>query len=324
MQLGTGLREYPGSLRVVDDKLPTPVYSCEMIFRNYIVLAFVSLLTLPGCSQEAPETQAPLAITEDCNAYTGWEAVVAKAQTHIIVFGEMHGTTQSPEAVRGLVCEMLKSGITVLLGLEAEHWQGEALNAALSNPIDSSVLLAAAPKMWGVHYGRSSEATLSLLEDIARWRSNDLPISMFAFDAEPDEWVSAENGAVARDAAMAIHIDRATENFDGAIILLTGEFHARKQLIHFGDQTYVPMATKITVRSVFALEMKYGPGEAWVQGSVDGGEVTIGPMKLGGNEGTEAPVRTFIMDGKNENYDGYYYTGPITPSPPAFPGAEIP
>ena len=84
------------------------------------------------------------------------------------------------------------------------------------------------------------------------------------------------------------------------------------------------MASLITERPVFVLTMIYGPGEAWVNASVqneDGSiEENIGPLQLSGNAGDDAPMRTFDLEiAADEPYDGYYYTGPITASPPAFP-----
>ena len=70
--------------------------------------------------------------------------------------------------------------------------------------------------------------------------------------------------------------------------------------------------------------MKYGPGEAWVNASIqneDGSiEERIGALSMTGNAGDDPSERIFELNiPEGEPYDGYYFTGPITASTPAFP-----
>lgn len=285
------------------------------------LLLFCTILLLSACGSETSENQVTML---DCAEYAGSETVIERAQSHLIILGEMHGTNESVRAFEHLVCSALEQNIPVRVGLEANWSQGGPLNAALTAPIDMQTVHDAAPAMWGVHDGRSSIAVLELLKQISDWRLDGHPVSVFAFDAEPEEWVASENQVIARDNAMAKQVDRHLSDFDGAVILLTGEFHARKAVFKFADQSFIPMASLIKQRPVLSLAMRYGAGDAWVNVSVESADGTmensVGPFKMFGNVGDDDARKVFkITDTEPGEFDGYYFTGPISSSPPAFP-----
>jgi hypothetical protein len=286
-----------------------------------VVLSVAIMLAVGGClSQQDPLLSAEL----ECDSYVGTAKVVNLASDHLIIFGEMHGTNESPEAIGQLACSLLHSGRPVRIGLEADWPQGASLARAIEDPFDREVVLNAAPKMWSTYDGRSSEAVLELLEQVSQWYGQGFDISVFAFDALPSEWVGAENQAIARDAAMAKQVNLQVSEFDGAVLLQTGNFHAQKSPFSFADQAFIPMASLITVRPVFSLEMKYGPGSAWVNATYEDGEGNIvenlGPMQMGGIGKPDAEPRSFVLENDwPAAFDGEYFTGSISASPPAFP-----
>lgn len=264
----------------------------------------------------------------DCQPYAGTEYILGLAEDHVIILGEMHGTNESPDALRQLACSLLKSGQSVKIGLEAEWPQGEELNALLDRPFSREEAFGAAPSMWSTHDGRSSEAVYRLLEQLSRWKQQGLDISIFAFDAVPGEWMGSENEAAARDRAMAQQVDRQIEEFEGAVLLETGSFHAQKRAFFFAGQEFIPMASQISARPVLSLEMTYSSGFAWVNAGYedDAGNLIeqIGPMRMSGLDDPELPPKSFSLESDNPAaFDGTYFTGNPTASPPAFPNAAV-
>jgi len=285
------------------------------------LLPYCAALAVSACGSEIRENQVTIF---NCAEYVGTETVIERARSHLIILGEMHGTNESVHAFEHLICSALEQSVPVRVGLEASWSQGGPLNAALTGPIDMQKVHYAAPAMWGVHDGRSSEAILELLNQISDWRLDGHDVSVFAFDAETEEWVSSNNHSIARDHAMAKQVDQHLRDFDGAVILLTGEFHARKAAFKFADQSFIPMASLIKQRPVLSLAMKYRAGDAWLNVSVENAdgaiENSVGPFKMSGNAGDEDARRVFkIIETESGNFDGYYFTGPISSSAPAFP-----
>lgn len=268
-----------------------------------------------------PTSQAE---TLECDPYENADKVLQFAPDHLIIFGEMHGTKESVEGFQQFVCSTLERGFAVRLGLETGHSQSVALNDALATPFDAVRVRDAAPQFWSTPDGKGTDAALKLLEQVSEWKAAGFDVSVFTYDSEPADFSEAKDIARVRDATMAREIDRQLEDFDGAVLVLTGAFHARTRQFEFAGQKFFPMASEITGRPVLSLSMKYGPGEAWVNATVqneDGSiESSIGPLKVSGNAGNDTSLRIFDLEVQAEElYDGYYLTGPITPSPPAFP-----
>lgn len=266
----------------------------------------------------------------ECNAYEGAASITGLADSHIIVFGEaVHGTNESPDALFGLACLLAEEGVPVLVGLEAERTFGDELDAFLDHG-DVAALYRATSGMWDVHDGRSSEAILQLLRNLAGLRAAGLDVSVFAFDASwrLDHEQQADWATVGRDAKMAEVVDEAARDFSGGILLLTGGFHARKQIFDYEDTPFVPMATGITARPVLSLEMRHAGGAGWIIGEIDG-QPFKGALDLMSLSQEGAPARAFVL-GEHEDHrdrvhwDGVYYTGAITASPPAFPAGPPP
>lgn len=248
-----------------------------------------------------------------CNPYDGWELLREKSSTHVVMFGEMHGTNESPEAVRGLVCELVKSGLPVKLGVEANADQGAALNQVFSGEAGRDEIFAAAPKMWATPDGRSSEAVLGLLKEIAAWRNAGADIEIFAFD-----WGSAQQD-MARWKSMAANVDQAAAGFDGAMILYTGGYHTTLNP-PAREGKGGSLASGVTTRPAFPVQMMYDGGEAYVTYSVSGSELTTGVLSLSERGYPPETVRTITLD-PDDPRQALYFTGPITASPPAFPDA---
>lgn len=208
---------------------------------------------------------------KDCKAYLGWEDLAELAPSRIIMFGEMHGTNESPDAVSEFLCELVKQEMPIRFGIEAAHDQGEALNNALTWPIEKQTLTEAAPYMWSVPDGRNSEAVLRLLENIASWRERGADIEVFAFDST----FTGDDAGVSRSTVMAREVDFATRYYNGAVVVLTGGYHislnSREHKNPRGS-----LANQVRERPVLAMDMAHEGGTAYVTVSFDGNEPVIG------------------------------------------------
>lgn len=288
------------------------------------VAAFAFLPGACGAPFDTTRPDQPTVAALDCPRYDGVEAVATLAADHVIIFGEeIHGKNESPDAFYALACHLAARGQAIRLGLEATHTQSAGLQTFLSHPDDTGALLNGGDNAWFSHDGRSSEAMLLLLQKLAALRAKGVDVSVFAFDSDQQETMSAANVNIARDAAMARHVNGAVEGFEGAVLLLTGGFHARKEAFSIEGTDFVPMATGITTRPVLSLEMLHAGGSAWMIGEVDG-EPFRGTLELRNRLPPDAPEKAFRLEPERPSFDGVYYTGPITVSLPAFPEASDP
>ncbi|MDJ0919797.1 MAG: hypothetical protein QNI84_01610 [Henriciella sp.] len=274
---------------------------------------YSALLALAGCSAATAHSEP------NCDVVPGWEALESVSETHIIAIGELHGTNEIPDLVAGLVCQLSASGNSVKLGLEAADYQSKALNIVSQAPFTMDAVYSAAPEMWDVPDGRGSEAILSLLKSVAAWRSTDRDIEVFAFDHNDTD----PRPGLTRDETMALNIDDAATGFDGAVIVLSGNYHTRLKAIS-GLKVTQSMAGNLTARPVVSLDFRHEGGEAFVTISVNGGDPVTGPYEFSASSGERPAPGTFEMTPFGDDYVGLYNVGPITASPPAFPADSAP
>lgn len=279
------------------------------------VILFASILPVDARAEQTDT---------DCVPYAGTDAVLSHARDHLIVFGEMHGTKEGPLAVSEFVCAALNGGLSVRLGLETGRSQTKALDRALAPPFNAVLVKQAAPTLWSTPDGKGSEATLELLAQASKWREMGKEVSIFTFDAEVRDYVNKDDISRARTQVMVEEIDKQLQNFDGAVVILTGSFHAREKEFEFSGRSFTPMASLISQRPVISLDMRYGPGEAWVNASIQNeeGALTrkIGRLSLSGNVKPGTPINKIeLMTTEDGLFDGVFFTGPISASPPAFP-----
>lgn len=259
-------------------------------------------------------SEASASDQSSCNAYSGWETLIELSSSHIIMFGEVHGTNETAEAVSGIVCELASRNIPIRFGVEASHDQSKALNAAFTWPLDRGVVLKAAPNMWSVHDGRGSQAVYDLLSSLGKLRSEGHDISIFAFDYTKRE---AEIEHQDRYDVMAREVDNATRGFSGAVLLFAGDFHTVLNPPG-SDKKGGSLATQVTTRPAIALRMRHLGGEIFAKISFGGKAAISQQVQWPARMPVEAPSKSFDLT-PSPTQSGYYYVGQLTPSPPAFP-----
>ncbi len=308
--------------------------------RIALALSPILLATLPTALHAHPDLERETA--SECILPPGWSAIAAR-DPQFVVFGETHGTKEAPAFVSDLVCALAARGDKVLLAVEhgstydarwqeawalpqeqfrnavLQHgWQGREDGVASIAMLDL-IVRAHALKEGGAHIG--IVAFNGARDDDQRSRFADLP------SQGPHEAAQAENIAEAA----------ADRNYD-TVIVLVGSLHAMKAPTSIGGPEFEPMAARLaTYGPVATLVMKHGDGSSWSCQLAEDAEFVPGqPLPqnavvcadhpAGGRDDLEGePYVSLTMpqdDPKRGFYDGFFWVGPITASPPAFPTEE--
>jgi len=170
-------------------------------------------------------------------------------------------------------------------------------------------------------------------------RQTGLPIAITAFNGFRDEQQSTRFAELAdqgpHEAAQAenIAIASAAGNYD-YVLVLVGRVHAMKQPISKNRQEFDPMARRLArYAKTLSLNMRHADGTSWnctLAAKHDQAAKRIGANDLDCSSHPtkgEAPLgpKPFIkleqsdpQDGYS-NFDGYFWVGPISASPPKLP-----
>jgi hypothetical protein len=269
----------------------------------------------------------------------GWDKV-AERDPRFVVFGEMHGTRQGPEFFDALACALASRGERVLLGVEHNATDDAALQAAWNGPADRFETALAETGWAGRQDGVASEAMFALLVKAHELKERGLPISVVAFNgiksADQASRFADLAGQGPHEAAQAENIAEAASSGDyDRVLVLVGSFHARKDEVERSGLRFEPMARRLARSgTTISLEMRYGPGTSWNCILKPGAALVPGqPLPpdamdcanhpTGGNANFEAAP--FIDLGQpaglpvQGEYDGFFWIGPISGSPPLRP-----
>ncbi|WP_322965372.1 hypothetical protein [Sphingomonas fuzhouensis] len=267
----------------------------------------------------------------------GWSEV-AKRHPRFVIFGEMHGTRESPAFVGDVTCALARRGERILVAIEHGAVNDKTFQAAWHLP--HSAFRAAIIKVgWaGRRDGVASRAMLELLLRLHRLKTMGQPIAIVAFNGMrdddqrrrfanlpaqgPHEAAQAEN---IRDAANAGHYDR--------VLVLVGNLHARKNTVGDGTDAFRPMAMQLApAEQIVSLNMVTAGGTMWncimrPGVNIDPGkpipdnaiECASRPTRGEAKLGSRSFMRIGTPDGlANEGgYDGIFWLGPVNGSEPA-------
>jgi hypothetical protein len=235
---------------------------------------------------------------------------------NVVLMGEVHGTHEAPHFLAQSVCQATQLGVPVSVGLEIPANNQERLRrfvASQGTEADWALLMESA--FWRNPYpdGRGSEAVVGLLDGLRKLRSQGMDVEVFAFDHPPLE-------GEAREEAMAKTVLEVAAKSPGrALLVLTGNIHPRLKGLPW-NRDYRTLGRRVadTHRAVFALDMAYDSGTAWIC-AVDEKQqnVDCGVRDAKGKDNGE---RYFVhlFDGLSpEGYHGIFYVGPVTASLPA-------
>lgn len=236
----------------------------------------------------------------------------------VIALGETHGTVESPRFAGALVCALARMGAPVVLALEVPTTEQPAIDMFVSGGSEAgfSEALRTSP-FWSrkVQDGRSSQAMLSLLRQVRSLRAQGLSVFVIAIDGAAGKRKS--NGT--QDELMAANLTSALESHHQAhVVALLGSVHARRTAGSPYDSTFRSAVHLLSARPLLSLLMVHTGGEAWVCQGATMQELACGPTRRDGNQSAATTAPTVVLDPQAwPGYDGHFYVGPITASPPA-------
>ncbi len=285
----------------------------------------------PTVPNEKPSTVAePIA---------GW-AEIEKLKPKYVVFGELHGTRESPLLVAELATKLAAQGKRVLVGVEHEaRFNTELQSAWIGSPTDFATRLKTLG--WaGQQDGRASEAMFDMLTMLQKEKHAGSPLSIVAFNSFKDdaqklrlETPGSQNG---HEMAQAENISDAAKSakYDHVLVLV-GNIHAQTAELLLPNFSLQPMVMHLQKSGkVVSLNMVYSGGSAWNCLLKEGLEREPGkPITKDMIDCSAKPIRgpsismgapylglgQFGETTAAENYDGYFWLGTVTGSPPAVP-----
>ena len=203
-------------------------------------------------------------------------SIAASLRGHgVVVFGETHGTRESPALIADLACHLAAHG-RVLVGMEIPRWLNRDLAAFVDGDLDARTLVTATratemqdgtplpgseAQWWQVFRdGRSSDAMLELLNRVRELAAAGRKIDVLAFD-DAEMWFEGADAPVhTRDELMARNVAKRLEAgaYEHALIL-TGTSHARRS----SDSRKRTMVDWLEPAEVLSVRVRFQGGMAW-------------------------------------------------------------
>lgn len=293
-------------------------------------------MSAPAPSVTPPDGERPS--PDACRPVPGWRAI-SEANPRFVVFGEMHGTNESPAFIGNLACLLAKQGKKVLVAVEIDSASDANLQAAWGSPPDGFEASALRTGWNGQSDGNTSLAMLRMLSRLHALNSSGLKISVVAFSGVKTEDQRKKFGTLTGqepgEAASAENIGEAARGDFDQTLVLTGNVHAGKKPFERGGSSFRPMAMFLEqYGKVVSLDMVTAGGTGWgcalkpganpgPTGNITSDMLSCGPQRIPGDAelreppsmGMGAPTGQSL----DASYDGYYWVGKTSASPPAIP-----
>ncbi len=232
----------------------------------------------------------------------------------VLVFGEVHGTKESPDYFLRAVCAAVEKypRKPLLIGLEFPTIEQSGLDQFINSDGDAkSVQALLLQPFWNrsMQDGRSSRAMFELIDGLRllRKRAPNMTIAAFV-----DESLAATH-----DASMAARIDNVMAEHEGArVLILIGNYHAKRRphdtteqqprsMVDFLQAPNRSLAFRARSGTYFACVPLCGSQE--VEVNADAADVT--------NWSADEPAESV-------NFDGMIDLGKISESIPAITAAQ--
>lgn len=238
----------------------------------------------------------------------------------ILLVGEIHGTNEIPKFVGNVICNVQKSGKFVWLGLEIPITEQASIDTYLDSKgtLDDKKQLTSGV-FWSFKDGRSSQAVWNLIEQVRIFKKKGIPINIFAFDQMADGEDSFSNRRERGMAEVLTKIQQLNQQALG--IVLIGNYHARKNIDIDAAQPLYSLGARLQKIGALSIQAYYDVGQAWTMRQEISG-ITQKNSNL-----PENFIRPKLSQGillepilskeKMMAFDGYYYLGKISASPPA-------
>lgn len=274
-----------------------------------------------------------------CSLPPGWAEVTASKPRYVI-FGETHGTEQSPAMIERTACALARRGERILIAVELSSTENDGLQAAWASPAQGFAerLVSAMPGWKGRGDGVASRAMLAMLVDLHALKSRGARIDVVAFNGArgPEQAARFKDlpGQGPHEAAQAENIRQAADSAPhDRVLVLVGSLHARKRPAESRGVTFEPMAMRLAAPGqIVSLRMVSGAGTMWncllkpgghysLSKQIVSDDIDCGSHPAGKTAAIHGPPQVALgapAGGEADPaYDGYYWLGPITGSPPA-------
>lgn len=271
-----------------------------------------------------------------CKDPEGLGAITA-SKARFIIFGELHGTEQSPTFVGDVACALVTKHLHILVALELGSPANPALQAAWAGPQEgfAETLIRTMPDWVERNDGVTSRAMLAMLVRLHDLKAQGHAIAVVAFngarDAAQHDKFKDLPGQGGHEAAQAENIRNAAEagRYD-RVLVLVGNAHARKVPIDRHGPVYEPMAMRLAPPAkILTLDMAHAPGSAWncqIKGDYKGGPISPDAVDCSAHQITGGAITGEARLLLNKDlpasapgdpaYDGVFFVGPVSASPP--------
>lgn len=180
--------------------------------------------------------------------------------TTLVIFGEIHGTNESPAVAAEFACSLLAENKPVVLALEIPPTEQAAIDKYLASSGASidRLSLVAGSTFWEREFqdGRSSIAMLALIERVRQLQATTHSISIVAIDGT--------RPGSSRDASMALNLRDAIERTPSAtLVALVGNVHAIKAKGRPGAAWFQSMAYHLNDQHPFTVSVEFKTGASW-------------------------------------------------------------
>lgn len=305
-----------------------------------LVLCFIISLLLSSCvSTETGQsygTRVSSSPSLGCEVPEGW-AEVGALEPKYVVFGELHGTREGPGFVSETLCRLAEQGERLLLAVEHSASENDKLQAVWLLSTEEFKRALPSTGWVGRKDGVASEAMFELMARAHELKELGFPIDVVAFNGGRDaaqraKWAHLPSQGP-HEAAQAENIYTAgsAEAYD-RVLVLVGNYHARKQPIDIGAGEFEPMAMRLAkLDKTVSLNMRYADGFAWNCLLRPEAEVEPGmPIPEEAIDCNNHPTSgypdlkrsPFIQldpvpsDRTSSDYDGFFWVGAISGSQP--------
>ena len=271
-----------------------------------------------------------------CTLPPGWSKVVT-ARAHFVVFGEMHGSAEAPARFGDAACALAERRERVLVAVELDGNAG--LERAWSAPhARFAAMLAAEMPEWNTRNdGVTSRAMFDLLVRLHALKAAGRAIDVVAFNDTTvleDTRFKDLPGQGPHEAGQAENI-RAADALrpHDRVLVLVGNYHARKRPIAPGGTTYEPMAMRLADPDrIVSLYLAQAGGQLWncqlkgplpAAGKITPSMIDCAAHSTKGDVAWHGVSRIVPMRGRagpanpGGAFDATYLLGPVTASPPA-------
>lgn len=264
----------------------------------------------------------------ECAPIAGAGEVLRADAPPITILGEFHGTQEMPRFAGDLVCQSLKAGYKTVLALEYGDEEDARiqtfLNAADRNSARQEFLTG---KGWTNDFtdGRASRAMLGLIEQMGVYQKSGYDVEIRTFKPSEGEYeeLVPDNPTQGYELRMSEKILEVSKHGEKTIVLV-GNMHAKRGKASWpGQAEYDAAATHLLETDAITFDARYLSGTSWTCLMGEAGEGNkCGENEIRGFEVKNEYVKPeysqgIAIDPNLKNYNGTFFVGKITASPPA-------